>query len=199
MGGPKDNKTTHSPLISCNLLVESNIPIYNTKKESLRTLLDFFNESTPCEYVSTLKLSTPVGDGPILENQHFVWDFHVERWLYLKFLCRCAFIHSTFRKVPCGKFAAMIRVTFLGTNRLFRRSSWVLTVMPTSWANVAIQLLHLVFGHATWKTHLTFCLGSEFLDVLGLLGTHWLDFRDFTMKEDSSLDSSYSSMVTHIT
>lgn len=57
MGGPKDNKTTHSPLISCNLLVESNIPIYNTKKESLWTLLDFFNESTPCEYVSTLKLS----------------------------------------------------------------------------------------------------------------------------------------------
>ena len=54
---PKTTKLRHSPLISCNLLVECNIPIYNTKKESLRTLLDFFNESTPCEYVSTLKLS----------------------------------------------------------------------------------------------------------------------------------------------
>lgn len=53
---PKKTKLRHS-LISSNLLVESNMPIYNTKKESLRTLLDFFNVSTPCEYVSTLKLS----------------------------------------------------------------------------------------------------------------------------------------------
>lgn len=81
--------------------------------------------------------------------------------------------YPTFKKGPCVKFAPMIRVTGEAAGywpwcrlvecvktKLYR---WFQITVTT----VAIQLLHLVFGHSTWKTHLTFCLGSEFLDVLG--------------------------------
>ena len=62
-------------------------------------------------------------------------------------------------------------------------------------------IFYMVFGHATWKTDLTFCLlGSEFLDVLGLF-VQTLAGISRLHDEGGQFTRQliYSSMVIHIT
>lgn len=73
---PKTTKLRHSPLICWSNATS----LSTTPKKNLCGR--YWISSTNLHLVNMFQLwsyPTPVGDGPILQNQHFVWDFHVER------------------------------------------------------------------------------------------------------------------------